>query len=130
MLLNSIALGVWFLLGLAMAQTGSQTSFNFSITSVNLIDSSTCVAPGDYTSCTELAAAGEQLCINKLSTVDGQNGCACGGFLEQMNCFAGSCWNRVCYIRHLWELLLIFACRFTVVNIRALLPTTSVSVKL
>ena len=99
MLLSSIALGAWCLLGPAMAQTGSQTSFNFSIISVNLIDSSTCVAPGDYTSCMELATTAEQQCINAIANDAGKNGCACGGFLQQMNCFAESCWNRVCYIR-------------------------------
>jgi hypothetical protein len=130
MLLSSIALGAWFLLGPAIALTGSQTSFNFSTISVNPIDSSTCVAPGDYTTCLEIAVTTEQQCMSESTTVEGKNGCGCGGFIEQMNCFAGSCWNRVCYIRHLWELLLIFACRFMVVNIRALLPATSVSVKL
>jgi hypothetical protein len=108
MLLSSIALGVWLLLGPAMALTGSQTSLNFSIISVNPINPSTCVAPSDYTSCDELAVTIEQQCISESTTEEGKNACGCVGFIEQMNCFARSCWNRVCYIRHLWELLLIF----------------------
>jgi hypothetical protein len=130
MLLSSITLGAWFLLGPAMAQTGFQTSFNSSVFSVNSIDASTCVAPDDYISCLALAATAEQQCINEFTNEAGKNGCGCGGFIGQMNCFAESCWNRVCYIRHLWELLLIFVYRFMVVNIRALLPATPVSVKL
>jgi hypothetical protein len=91
MLLSSITLGAWFLLGPAMALTGSQASFKSSIISVNPIDASKCVAPGDYTSCPELAATTEQQCISESTTEEGKNGCGCGGFIAQMNCFAESC---------------------------------------
>ena len=108
MLLSSVALGTWFLLGPAMALTSSQNSSNSSIISIFSIDPSTCVAPDDYTSCLEGAVLAEQQCMNMSTTTAFKNGCGCGGFLEQMNCVAGSCWNRVCYIQHLWELLPIY----------------------
>jgi hypothetical protein len=96
MLLRSITLGVWFLLGSAVAQTSSG---GFNVT-INQIDPNTCVAPGDYTVCNDLAITTETQCINEAANEEIKDGCACVGFIEQMNCFASACWNRVCYIQY------------------------------
>jgi hypothetical protein len=96
MLLRSITLGVWFLLGSAVAQTSSG---GFNVTA-NTFDPNTCVAPGDYTACNDLAITTETQCINEATTEEVKDGCACVGFIEQMNCFARACWNRVYYIQY------------------------------
>lgn len=94
MLPRSTTIGLWFLLGSVVAQT------SFNLTTVNPIDSNICVAPADYTACLDLAVTAEQQCMNEAPNDAARNGCGCGGYIEQMNCFAGSCWNRVCYIRY------------------------------
>jgi hypothetical protein len=91
MLLRSITLVVWFLLGSATAQTSSG-GLNVTVKS---IDPSTCVAPGDYIACNALATTIETQCINNATTIEIKDGCACVGFIEQMKCFASACWNRV-----------------------------------
>ena len=96
MLLRSITLGVWFLLGSAVAQTSSG---GVNIT-VNQIDPNTCVAPGDYIACNDLAITAETQCINEASIEAIKDGCACAGFIQQINCFASACWNRVCYFQY------------------------------
>jgi len=96
MLLRSITLGVWFLLGSAVAQTSSG---GFNVTA-NTFDPNTCVAPGDYMACNGLAITTETQCINEATTEEVKDGCACVGFIEQMNCFARACWNRVYYIQY------------------------------
>jgi len=90
MLLRSLIPSIWFLLGSAVAQNGA---FNIS---TSQIDPSTCVAPSAYTACFDLTVTVEDQCINTAANDAEKNGCGCGGFIEQMNCFASACWNRVC----------------------------------
>jgi hypothetical protein len=75
---------IWFLSGSALAQT-----FNLTI------DSTTCIAPGDYNTCYDTTVASEASCMTVAAgNQDAILACGCVAYVDKMNCFASACWNE------------------------------------
>lgn len=57
------------------------------------IDSSTCIAPGEYNAVYDAIAADETSCVQIAgNNVEAQQGCGCASFVKQINNFASACW--------------------------------------
>lgn len=83
------ALGLLTILPRALAQT--PVYFNFTT-----IDPSQCVAPAQFQTCNEQAAANLVTCAGLTSNnPTAQQGCACVNGEQKISCFAEACWNRV-----------------------------------
>jgi hypothetical protein len=60
------------------------------------IDSTTCVAPGDYNTVYDSIVAAEVTCIDLAGfNDDAKLACGCASYVQKINNFASTCWNRV-----------------------------------
>jgi hypothetical protein len=59
------------------------------------INASTCADPVAYTECYDLAVSSGESCVSKAQNNEEEQECGCVDFIQQINCFAEACWNRV-----------------------------------